>query len=85
MIWPLRVTASTHRPDGRRVRMCRLVEGAGDSVKAMRKALLARKDRGVPFHGCEVHGLTVLGQRIIRTFEYDDTLREVSHEPSTRP
>ena len=69
--WNITVTASSHMPNGQRVSMRRNVEGAGDAAGAMLTALLARNDAGRPFLGCEIRGITPLGQRIVRTFDPD--------------
>ena len=71
MQWPIWVTAETRSPSGRRVRMSRMVEGAGDAVGAMLRALRARKDKGIPFAGCEIRGMTKLGQVILRVLNPD--------------
>lgn len=71
MIWPVTVTAATHRMDGRRVSMRRVVEGAGDAEAAMLRALQSRRDKGRPFLGDWVTGVTPLGQVIRRVFDPD--------------
>lgn len=69
--WVCCVTAESHRPDGRRVRMRRYVDGLGDVVGAMLNALKSRRDGGTPFLGCEVRAVTPLGQVVRRVLNPD--------------
>jgi len=71
MLWPCVVMAESTLPGGQRVRMCRTVEGAGDVIGAMKKALAARKDGGWPFMGCEIVAVTPCGQRVVRILDPD--------------
>jgi len=72
MKWPCSITANTPRfPENKRRRMHRRLEGIGDVEGAMLKALNSRKDKGRPFHNCEVRALTPLGQTVIRVFDYN--------------
>lgn len=71
MVWPIRVVAETTGMNGRRIRMSRTVEGAGDVVGAMKKALAMRRDGGWPFAGCEIMAVTPLGQRVVRVLNPD--------------
>jgi hypothetical protein len=74
MLWPITVYAETYTPSGKRVRMLRREEGAGDVEAAMLRALGKRKDNGYPFLGCEIRAVTPLGQRVIRVFDPDTRL-----------
>lgn len=78
MKWPVIVTAETHSPSGRKMVMRRTVEGAGDVVGAMIRALHARRDQGYAFLGCEIRAVTPLGQKVIRTVEEKDGALTVS-------
>ena len=71
MTWPVVVMAETRTPAGHRVRMLRREEGAGDIIAAMLRALQKRKDHGAVFSGCEIHGITMLGQHAIRILDPD--------------
>lgn len=52
--------------------MNRVEEGAGDSVGAMLRALRKRRDGPAPFLGCEIVGITPLGQVIRRILKVQD-------------
>lgn len=49
--------------------MDRTVEGLGDAVGAMERAVLIRQDGGANLLGCWITGVTVLGQVIRRRLE----------------
>lgn len=81
--WPVHVIASTHRPDGRKVTLDRIEEGAGDVERGIRSALSKRRDGGHAFLGCGVTAITPLGQRIERIVEIDrngEIRLEVMHD-----
>ncbi|MCS6997557.1 MAG: hypothetical protein NZ533_11545 [Casimicrobiaceae bacterium] len=63
IIWPCHVWADFTRPDGRRVRMSRIVDGAGGLYGAIQRVIAARKDKGAALRGAMIHAITPLGQR----------------------
>jgi len=66
-VWPVFVTATTFTQDGKRHRIQRTVEGGGNAAKALRDAVLAQKHPEI-WIGCEIVGVTLLGQRIKVTY-----------------
>lgn len=60
--WPVHVTCDVH-VDGQRVRISRIVEGAGDAHGAMRAAV-SKHPRAALLHGAVIRGLTPLGQHL---------------------
>ena len=70
-VWPVRVTASSYLPNGKRVRMDKTVEGAGAAIAGMLGALHSRRDYGEPFLGCVITGITPLGQVVRRVYNPD--------------
>lgn len=65
MQWPIIVKATARDANGKRYRLRRTVEGAGDAEAAMLKALNASPDP-LRFLGCKVTSYTVLGQVVER-------------------
>lgn len=71
MSWVCKIMARSHRPDGRKVEMCRFVECGGNVEAGMIRALAARKDQGHPFLGCVILAITPIGQMVIRILDPD--------------
>jgi hypothetical protein len=69
-IWPVTVTAKTHDEAGAEHNINRTVEGAGNIEDAMLKAVLYQKQPRM-YLGCEITGVTQLGQICKRIFEMD--------------
>jgi hypothetical protein len=71
MIWPIHVTAITHDHSGRKHTIDRTVEGAGDAVGAMLHVIMNQKHPDL-WLGVGIRGVTQLGQRIEKIFEYNE-------------
>lgn len=71
MNWPILVTAETYARDGKKVRLRRTVEGAGNAVGSMLRAVMLHP-RAHEFLGVEIQGLTPLGQCIFRVLDCSD-------------
>lgn len=71
MVWPVHVTASTRTPDGKRHRIDRMVDAAGDVEGAMLWMLTQQRNPDL-WLGCEIVGVTPIGQIIKRVFESKD-------------
>lgn len=63
MIWPIRLSGKCRLMNGKDRTVLCFVEGAGDAHKAILEYML-KKPRAFEWYGCEVLGITPLGQRI---------------------
>lgn len=68
-IWPILVMARTLDHAGKIHKIHQQEEGAGDAESALMRAVLSQKNPYL-WLGCEIIGLTLLGQKIIRIFEW---------------
>lgn len=69
--YPFQIIAKTHLPDGRECTMNVRIEGVGNLVAAIHKALTRRKDKGVPFLGCEIKAISPTNHEFIYIYNPD--------------
>ena len=69
-VWPILVKARTQDPSLRIHRIHRYEEGAGNAEAALMRAVLKQRNPGL-WLGCEIRGITLLGQKVVRVFEWD--------------
>jgi hypothetical protein len=68
MQWPIRVTAITYHPSGKKRTINRNVEGAGNARAAIKMVVERRSDSWL-WKGVEITGLTPIGQVIKIIYE----------------